>query len=91
MIYFLEQGTEENMLQCSIISPLLSHILGMFYSVVLIIKPYMSEASQLKLCETQLEAILKIGLASLYFGFPFSNHDSKNEFVPHRDVERHSG
>lgn len=55
------------MLQSSVISPPLSHILGRLYSVVLIIKPYMSEARELKLCEPKLEAILKTGgLVSLY-------------------------
>lgn len=91
MISFLDQGVERNMLQSSVISLLLSHILCRLYSVVLIIKLYTSEASVPKLCEPKLEAILKIGgLASLYLGFPFSNHDTKNEFTSHRDVERHS-
>lgn len=46
IIYFLEQGTERNMLQNSVISLLLSHILCRLYSVVLIIKLYTSEASE---------------------------------------------
>lgn len=46
IIYFLEQGTERNMLQSSVISLLLSHILCRLYSVVLIIKLYTSEASE---------------------------------------------
>lgn len=56
------------MLQSSVISPLISHILDTFFSVVLIIKLYVSEASEPKLCELEIRG--HFGNSSLVLPVP---------------------
>lgn len=68
MMYILEQRTEKTMLQSSVFSPLLSSILGRLYLVGLVIKPCVSETSELKWYEPKSEAVLKIkGLLSFRY------------------------